>query len=401
MTRLAVKALPPYTRVRAMPTHSRKSPVADAAVETATVLFAGGGTGGHISPGLAIAEALADMRPDLGRVFACSHRDIDRTMLESAGERCIPLAAMPFGRSPAQILRFLRGWRRAMAQTIDIIDANDVRVVIALGGFVSAPAVAAARRRDVPRVLLNLDAVPGKANRYIGRQGTEILTACEITAVSARFKSSRVAMPLRRSTLACSYGDPQHCRAALGLDPRLPTMLITGASQGSQSINDLIQAIVEHHSDWLIGWQVHHLTGRGREGELASVYREAGIPALVEPFRHEMGLAWGAADLAISRAGANSVAEIAANAVPAIFFPYPHHADRHQYHNALPLVEAGGAVVCEDHVDAGRNLREHGEILRRALQNHHMLDTMRQALAARRPDNGAKLVAARLIAMIE
>jgi UDP-N-acetylglucosamine--N-acetylmuramyl-(pentapeptide) pyrophosphoryl-undecaprenol N-acetylglucosamine transferase len=385
-----------------MSAHSRQPEIADAGIaKAATVLLAGGGTGGHISPGLAVAEALADMRPDLGRVFACSQRDIDRTMLVNAGEVFIPIGAMPFGHRPAQILRFLRGWRRAMAQTIDIIDSNNVRVVIALGGFVAAPAIAAARRRGVPRVLLNLDAVPGKANRYIAHRGAETLTACDITAASARFEGSRVSMPLRRSTLASSFGDPRHCRIALGLDPHRPTLLITGASQGSQSINDLIQAIVKHHCDWLAGWQIHHLTGHGREGDLAAMYRAAGISAVVEPFRNEMGLAWGAADLAISRAGANSVAEIAANAVPAIFFPYPHHMDRHQFHNAIPLVEAGGAAVCEDHVDPGRNLDQHGETLRRALRNPHTLDSMRQALAACRPHNGAQAVAARLIAMIK
>lgn len=402
MTGLAVDARGSYTGARTMPEAANKCGREPGGCSAAaTVLFAGGGTGGHISPGLAVAEALRELRPDVGRLFVCSNREIDRTMLAEAGEPFIPLGAMPFGRRPAQLLRFIRGWQSAVKQACGIIRSRQVGVVIALGGFVAAPAVAAARRCGVPTILLNLDAVPGKANRYIARRGAEVLTACDLASEVRGFDASPIGMPLRRSTLASTFGDVHQCRRTLGLDPVKPTLLITGASQGSQSINDLIRGIVEHHASWLTGWQVHHLAGHGREGLLADQFVAAGIPALVEPFRAHMGLAWGAADLVISRAGANSVAEIAANAVPSILLPYPHHRDSHQFHNAMPLVEAGGAVVCEDFVDPVRNLREHGEVIARLIRDASARQTMRSALEARRPRNGAEAVAARLVARLK
>jgi UDP-N-acetylglucosamine--N-acetylmuramyl-(pentapeptide) pyrophosphoryl-undecaprenol N-acetylglucosamine transferase len=371
-------------------------PHADQPDAGGSVLFAGGGTGGHISPGLAVAEALHELRPDIGRIFACSERAIDRTMLENAGERFTPLAAQPFGIRPAQLLRFMRGWRKARAQTLELLDRHRVSVVIALGGFVAAPAAAAPKSRGVPIVLLNLDAVPGKANRMIARHATEVLSTFPI-AGHVRFTCVTIPMPVRRSALASTFGDARACRSRLGLDPERPVLFITGASQGSQGINSFVREVASKHRDWLDGWQILHLTGPGREGDWVEAYQRLGVPAVVRPFLHEMGAAWGAAELAISRAGANSVAEVSINAVPTIFLPYPHHADRHQFENARPIVEAGGAAVCEEFAEPGRNLAAHGETVRRLLRDPAARAEMRSSLEHVRPMNGAEVVARRLI----
>lgn len=314
-------------------------------------------------------------------------------MLGDAGLSWTPMAARPFGVRPGALIGFARGWRRATRQAREMLDGMNIVCAVALGGFVAAPVVAAAARRGVPTLLLNLDAVPGKANRLLARRCDTVISVCE-TPGRPDFAQQRIAMPLREAALASSFGDLAICRERLGLRPDLLTLVVTGASQGSQSLNDLLAALVRSYAEIFDGWQILHLCGFGREGELGAIYTAAGIPARVVPFEAKMGLAWGAADLAISRSGANSVAEIVANTVPAVLLPYPFHRDRHQHANAQPLVEAGGAVVLQDHVQPDRNLSAHFEAIRGLLTNHPQRVAFRRALATIRPPNGADEMAA-------
>jgi UDP-N-acetylglucosamine--N-acetylmuramyl-(pentapeptide) pyrophosphoryl-undecaprenol N-acetylglucosamine transferase len=161
-------------------------------------------------------------------------------------------------------------------------------------------------------------------------------------------------MPIRRRAIAT--GSPGKCRARLGLDVDRPTLLVTGASQGATSINEFMIALIQCDPKMFADWQVCHLSGQGADESMRAAYKRAKVRAVVQPFLNEMGLAWGAADLAISRAGASSVAEAAHNAVPTVFLPYPYHEDMHQKHNAQPLVDLGGAFIATDFID-GRSQR--------------------------------------------
>jgi UDP-N-acetylglucosamine:LPS N-acetylglucosamine transferase len=187
------------------------------------------------------------------------------------------------------------------------------------------------------------------------------------------------------------------CRRELGLDPARPTLLVTGASQGAGSINQMMIRFVKGEPSPLATWQIIHQTGRDGADEVRTAYAAAGVPALVEPFFTKMGLAWGAADLAVSRAGAGSVAEAWANRVPTVFMPYPYHADDHQKLNALPLERAGGAVVVTDHVDPDANLQGAGRALAARLGDAPARAAMRQALERLGPVDGAARVAAALV----
>ncbi|MEZ6317347.1 MAG: UDP-N-acetylglucosamine--N-acetylmuramyl-(pentapeptide) pyrophosphoryl-undecaprenol N-acetylglucosamine transferase [Phycisphaerales bacterium] len=192
--------------------------------------------------------------------------------------------------------------------------------------------------------------------------------------------------------------DAGACRSRLGLDPDRPTLFVSGGSQGARSINTLMSALARTNA--LAGWQVVHQTGRDADPELASAYAAVGVRASVVEFIDEVGLAWGAADLALGRAGAGTVAEAWATRTPTVFLPYPYHADEHQRRNAEPLASAGGALVLTDRIDAAANLADHAPVLADLLASADRRARMRTALEALGPADGADRVAERLLASL-
>lgn len=396
------------------------------------VLFAGGGTGGHLFPGLAIAEAYLEACRSWGgfgeagegstprMLFLCSNRAIDARILSAArlgragsggAEPVVYQAtrAAPFVVRPRGLVRFFGGWGPTVRQGREAIrslrhdaggngkergrdESGGVRVV-ALGGFVAAPLVQAARVERVPITMLNLDAVPGLANRWIAKRATEIFTSAEVEDPIAR---SWVVIPpiVRREAMAPARDDAmQECRVALGLHPEMRTLVVTGASQGARSINRLMEAFVRDRAAALAGWQVFHQTGKDEVEGTRAMYERAGIPARVESFIEAMGLVWGAADLAISRAGAGSVGEVWANRVPTLFMPYPYHKDQHQRINAKPLERCGGAEVVDDLIEPGPNMGRAGARLEALLGGEGARARMRAALEGLGPADGAARVA--------
>ena len=292
-------------------------------------VFMGGGTGGHLFPGLAIAERLREaMGERADFLFLCSDRAVDREILseERVGGAPVtfePLPAKPLVMRPAGLVRFVGSWgpsvRAARAFLGHAKGAEYERVrAVAMGGFVAAPASQAARAERVDLTLVNLDAVPGKANRWIAKRAQRVLTA--VDAGPADWQ--RIGPIIRRAALA--PGPAAECRTRLGLEPEAPVLLVTGASQGARSLNELMMALASERAGAIAGWQVLHQTGAQGEGsieEMRAAYAAAGVRAIVQPFVREMGVWWGAAELALARAGAGIVAEVRANRVPAVFAP--------------------------------------------------------------------------------
>ena len=363
------------------------------------VLIVGGGSGGHISPGLAVAEALASLRSDCHVI--CSERAIDSAMLSREGVSFETVPARPFSTRPTGLLRCVRGMHHSSRQVRQLLARSKFDCVLALGGFVAAsvmPGIAAARRKGTttfngPIVLLNLDRVPGKANRRIARQADLVLST--VDTVRPGFASSITGLPIRSAALA--PGDPEHCRRELGLAPGTHVLLVTGASQGASSLNRLMRRLLDAGHAGLANCQVIHLIGDGGDENIAEAYARAGIRAIVLPFLEQMGLAWGAASIAISRAGANSVGEIQANAVPSIFLPYPHHRDQHQAFNARPLIDAGGAYLVEDRDDS-TTAESVGNLVANMFNNPLKRRGMADALAIQARPEAAEAVASVLLA---
>jgi len=324
-------------------------------------------------------------------------------VLTREGVEHAAIPARAFGVRPLALWRFVQGWGpsvRAARGAIRRARAEGTRpVVVAMGGYVAAPVVQAARAEKAPRVLVNLDAVPGKANTWIARHADLRVTAADSSRVPAAWE--RLPPIVRRDAAGAKPAD--EARAALGLDPARPVLLVTGGSQGAGSLNNFLIAFAERHAEALRGarWQVLHQTGKGEEERCRSAYARAGVDAEVVPFLTDMASAWGAATLAVARCGANTVAELWANRVPSFLLPYPYHRDEHQKFNAEPLERCGGALVRKDLIDPGANLSAHAQDLSRLLSDPSRVDAMRAALRALGPTDGAARVARRLLDLAE
>ncbi len=355
-----------------------------------TILFAGGGTGGHIFPNVAIVERLREMGVAAMPHFLVSQRSIDHQILAPMGFAFTALAAQPWRVSPVDMARFTTGWFAAQRQVRSLIRTHRVAALVATGGFVSAPAIIAAKRAGVPVALVNLDAVPGKANSRMARHADVIFSVYD---TSALLGAQRIGMPLRR--LALGPDDPAEARRRLGLDPERPTLLVTGGSQGAQLVSLAVIELLRRDSarQAMADWQILHVCGPANEMDMRAMHEKIGLPARVVGFCDRMGDAWRAATLAISRAGAGSVAEAWANATPTIFFPYPGHVDEHQRLNAQPMVDTGGAVLLKDQRDPVANADAMEPVLLDLVRDPAKCETMRRQLRKHEPGDGAARMA--------
>jgi UDP-N-acetylglucosamine--N-acetylmuramyl-(pentapeptide) pyrophosphoryl-undecaprenol N-acetylglucosamine transferase len=363
-----------------------------------TYIFAGGGTGGHIFPALAIAEELLARDPSARFHFLVSTRPLDATILKSqrlanSPPPFTPIDAHPFVRTPKGLYRFLTNWGQSLRQSRRAIRdarAHGPVVLVAMGGFVAAPAAQAARVERTPLALVNLDALPGLANRRIARRARLVITSAETPA----HPTWTLVPPIVRPSLL-TLPDRAACKARLGLDPATPVLLVTGGSQGASSINRLMIDLSQHHAEALRPWHILHQTGNRseRDADVEETLTRAGLRATVRPFVDDLGAWWGAADLAVSRSGAGNVGEAWATRTPAVFLPYPYHKDQHQRHNAAPLARARGAIIETDRIDPAANLAHAGAKIIALLNDASARDAMARAMQHVPPADGARRAA--------
>lgn len=344
-------------------------------------IFAGGGTGGHLYPGLAVAQELVRLVPSAKIVFACSNREIDRRILDPLPYAVVPQPIRPLPGGARGWLKFARAYFATASQAKDMIRDLKPAAVLGLGGFAAGPLVRQAAKHQVPSALLNPDAVPGKANRLLARSVAVIFTQFEQTtacfAAAARAKVRVAGCPIRTSLLGASKDE---ARAFFTLRPDRKTLLVFGASLGAASINDAMVSLAGDLKQ-LAAWQVLHVTGAGKGGGVEQAYQAAGVEARCLEYCDRMDLALAAADLALCRSGASTVAELAATGTPSVLMPYPYHKDQQQTLNARNLCSCGAATLCEDAKAAGENVRRLRQTVLPLLGNDAALATMRTAAA--------------------
>jgi len=307
------------------------------------VLLAGGGTAGHTSPLLATADALRRLQPDVEITCLGTARGLETRVVPEAGYPLELIAPVPLPRRPnADLLRVPGRLRGAVREALAIVDRVRPDVVVGYGGYVSVPAYLAARRRRLPLVVHEQNALPGLGNRVGARVATRVAVSFPDTRLP---KAEYVGLPIRRMISQLDRAALRaEARAFFGLDPDRPTLVVTGGSQGARRLNQSVSGAAGALA--AAGVQVLHVVGPKGEADPGS--RAAGAPPyVVVDFVDRMDLALAAADLMICRAGANSVTEAAAVGVPAVFVPLP-HGNGEQDLNARPVVDAGGALLVAD-----------------------------------------------------
>jgi UDP-N-acetylglucosamine--N-acetylmuramyl-(pentapeptide) pyrophosphoryl-undecaprenol N-acetylglucosamine transferase len=312
--------------------------------------FAGGGTGGHIYPATAVAAAIRKLDPTANIHFFCSNRAIDAKILKEEGYDFTPLPATAFSARPDRFLKFAAMYLRSVRQVKGLMAGKHPAVMVGIGGFASAPAVTAASKVGVPVAVLNVDMVPGKANKVMARQARKVFVQWADT--SKYLGSTGAEIVVSGCPLRDGFGKADRA-AVLGkleLDASKKTLLITGGSSGAHNVNRAVGACAAKMAKFAGGWQVVHVTGPGID-EVRKAYEGAEISHKVVEYYHRMPELMSSVDIVVGRAGAVSVAEYAAAGVPAIMLPYPYHKDQHQRLNGEKLVEVSGGVIVEDRPD--------------------------------------------------
>ena len=349
-------------------------------------VFAGGGTGGHLYPGLAVAAALRKSRPGCRVIFLTTNRALDRQLLEKTNYEQIEQTVLPFTLNPLRIPRFVLRWFAQVRATTEVLEDLRPRAVLGLGGYAAGPAVVAAHKLGLKAAILNPDAIPGRANRFLARRVRLVVPQWD---VSARYFRSHSPLAVWGCPIRPDFAAPVEqavARAHFGLEPDRPVVLVTGASQGARSVNRVMRRVWPEFSRSYPEWQLLHLTGQADEAETVEEYRQAGSFAYVLAFTHEMWLAVAASDIVVSRAGASTLAELTAIGRPSILLPYPYHRDRHQHANARVLVEAGAAFLIEDRLEPELNHMPVAAALAKLVDPAVRASMTRAALTLRKAD---------------
>ena len=355
--------------------------------------FAGGGTGGHIYPALAVAEQIVKKGDPHSMLFFCSSREIDARILSRSGYEFLPLPAVGFSKSHRQLFQFCMQLVKSYYFVKHILMAyRKNAVVIGTGGFVSAPVVFAAKALKIPVYIVNTDSVPGKANRFLARYAKKIFV---------QFEQSRVYFPKRDievvgCPLRSDFQRPSRHKAFsdLALEEGKKMLLVTGASSGASNINDAMLSVMGELADFSADWQVVHLTGVLHIDEVQRAIEGLDISYHAVDYYDDMPSLLAVADVVVGRAGAVSVAEFAAAGVPAICLPYPYHKDKHQTKNAQVLVDAGAAVIVDDNTDSpARTANDLLVVLKDLLGN----ESKRTAMAAAAKDIGITDAASKIL----
>ena len=306
-----------------------------------SVVIAGGGTGGHIEPALALADALRRADPDIAITCLGTERGLETRLVPMRGYELALIPPVPLPRRLTPALLSVPGrMLGAVSAAAKILERTRADVLVGFGGYVATPGYLAARRRKVPIVVHEANALPGLANRIGARLSAHVYTGQPGT----RMRHSRyIGIPIRRQISGLDRpAEADKARAHFGLQPDLPVLLVTGGSQGAASLNRA--ALGAAGALRAAGVQVLHVVGpKAGEADVPS----GPVPYVVLPYLDRMDLGYAAADFALCRAGAMTCAELTAVGLPAAYVPLP-HGNGEQRLNAEPIVAAGGGLLVAD-----------------------------------------------------
>ena len=356
------------------------------------VAVACGGTGGHLFPGLAVAEELVRRGCVAGLLI--SPKEVDQQALQGvSGMEIVVLPAV--GLKRGGYVAFVRGFMRSYRAAARLFKSSRPQAALVMGGFTSAPPILAAKRAGARTFLHESNSTPGRANRWLAPVVDRAFVGFPTAAGRLRNRNVSVTGTPVRSCFRVR--EAAACRAALGLDPVRPVLLVMGGSQGAGGINDLVLQSLPLFAARAPELQWVHLTGPADLEKVTRAYAALKLTALVHPFFAQMDLALGAASIATARAGASSLAELAAMRVPAVLIPYPAATDNHQFHNARAFEASGAARLLEQKTATPEIL---AQMLLDLIERPAVQEQMRGALAQWHAPRAAEEIAEAILTAV-
>ena len=322
------------------------------------MIIAGGGTGGHLVPGLALAEEVKKRDSSTEVVFVGTEHGIEARIIPREG---YPLK---FLRTEGIVGRsLLKKTKAGFKLLLSFVDANRILkevmpdIVIGVGGYASGAIVFAAGMKSIPTMIHEQNSVPGLTNKMLGNV---------VQRICVTYQESRSSFPMGKTFLTGNpirarilKGDKESAYKLFSLEKDLFTVFVFGGSSGAKSINRAMVDTLNHLGDLKDKIQFLHQTGSADFDNIREAYRKAGVKAMIAPFIYQMAEAYSIADIVISRAGATTLAELTALGKPAILIPYPFAAGRHQEFNAIKLREMGAAFMIRDNELSGETIAAH------------------------------------------
>ncbi len=311
------------------------------------IVIAAGGTGGHLFPAQALADQIRKEHPNVDIVFMGAGLKSNRYFEKERYPHFDVVSATPFRRSVAAIFKSVVQLAKGIKESLKLLRQEEPDLIVGFGSFHSFPILCAARLQKRPMALFESNAYPGKVIRIFSSSASFTAIAFSQAETYLKGKAVEVAMPVRVAPHRISI---EEARGYFGLDPRYPTLLIFGGSQGASALNQLLvqsmEALKTHYPDF----QVIHIAGNAKAAELLKeAYARLKMKVCVKEFEPKMAFAYQASTLAICRSGAATVSELIAFELPSILIPFPYASDDHQTKNAQFLQqEVKGAITFQE-----------------------------------------------------
>ncbi|WP_028583003.1 undecaprenyldiphospho-muramoylpentapeptide beta-N-acetylglucosaminyltransferase [Desulfogranum mediterraneum] len=330
------------------------------------LVVSGGGTGGHLFPGLAVARGVEQRLASAEVLFITTARAMDQEILRRSGLstaviRCSGIKGAGY---PAKVRSLLRQ-PLAVFQALSLLRGFRAELVLGVGGYVTGPVLLAAKLLGLPTCIHEQNSVPGLANKLAGRLADRICTSIPCGEVFPAARTVLTGNPVREQILALAGREREEH------DP--PVLLVLGGSQGAHRVNQLVVEAVAELVQRGLRPRMIHQTGEMDHALVKEAYQGLGLEAEVQPFFTDMAALYAAADMAISRAGATTLAELAVVGLPALLVPYPYAADDHQWFNGLHYAGSGGCLLKREEELSGTGM---ADLLEPCLRDQATLEQM-------------------------
>ena len=359
------------------------------------IIIAGGGTGGHIFPAIAVAQAIQAIHPDAAILFVGASGKMEMEKVPQAGYDIKGLTIAGLNRSnmfknitlPFKLIK-------SFFQVRSIFNSFKPNAVFGVGGYSSFPVLKFAQSKGIPTFIHESNAFAGKSNIWLGKNATKIFTGTQ--GMDKFFPSDKIILtgnPVRKNISSSIY-TKETAMMQFGLLPDKQTVLIVGGSLGANSINDVIMQNLKHFNE--LGIQLIWQTGKSQSAKYLNAAKSFSN-VYVNSFLNDMSAAYMAADMVVSRAGAMSVAEIAITGKPCVFVPYPFAAEDHQTFNAKTLVDDGAAFMVKDAMVKDALV----PLITDAINQPSILDNMQKKIKAFAISNADEIIAKEIIASVK